>query len=285
MANQLGKDARHKDDRSGEQRIAGWQRALRWVAWLTFLGLAAYHSDRVAFGGLEFLTLAIAIGVSVWCMAKPLGGPKVEIKKPSDARGTFVSRVSWGLVLLGAILTVGGVGATGAIVYDISTGRATVRDVLHDMAIFVEGWIVERIAGYAYDAELEKTHAYALFVLIVPGLLLLAFNLIPLFKRGREFRVEPDGSIAVRDKHGFSPVLEYEYSAVTADGTTIRFTPADDRTSKIVLPQSRVFCRENNARLEPKVSGQLIGERLVGRGFRVDDVDVKHGHFRAQRGG
>lgn len=285
MANEPGGDQRKRaKERQGEQRIAGWQRALRWAAWLTFLGAAAYHSDRVSFGGLEFLTLFIAIGVSIWCMAKPLGGPKVDIDKPSDARGTFVSRVSWGLVLLGTVLTIGGVGATGAIVYDVSTGRATVRDVLHDMAIFVEGWIAERITGYTYDAELEKTHAYALFVLVIPGLLLLAYNLIPLFRRGREFRVEPDGSISVRDRNGFTPILEYEYSAVSADGTTIRYTPSHDGTREIVLPQARVFCRENNARLERDVSGQLIGERLVQRGFRVDDVDVNHGHFRAQRG-
>lgn len=292
MANHLGEDEfeqvdlvkpRRDDDGLGEQRIAGWQRALRWVAWLTFLGIAAYHSDRPAFGGLEFLTLAIAIGVTVWCMAKPLGGPKVDIEQPSNARGTFVSRTSWGLVLLGAILTVGGVGATGAIVYDISTGRATVREVLHDMAVFVEGWIAELITKGAYDAELEKTHAYALFVLIIPGLLLLGFNLVPFFKRGKEFRVEPDGSISVRDKHGFSPVLDYEYCAVDADGTTIRYTATGARTPALVLPQARVFCRENGARLDREISGQLIGERLVRRGFRIDNVDVKHGHFRARR--
>jgi hypothetical protein len=203
----------------------------------------------------------------------------------AQARGTFVSRTSWGLVLLGTFLTVGGVGATGAIVYDLSTGRATVRDVLHDMAIFVEGWIAEMITNSAYDAELEKTHAYALFVLIVPGLLLVYLNLIPFLFRGREFRVEPDASISVRDKNGFSPLLDYEYSAVTADGTTIRYTPASHGTPAIVLPQARVFCRENGARLHPKVSGQLIGERLVRRGFTVADVDKKQGHFHAHRGG
>jgi len=32
---------------------------------------------------------------------------------------------------------------------------------LHGFGIFIEGWIVELIAP-TYDAELEKTHAYAL---------------------------------------------------------------------------------------------------------------------------
>lgn len=266
---------------SAERRVAGWQRALRWVAWLTFLGVAVVHSDRASFGGLEFLTLAVAIGVSIWCLARPLGGPKVEIDEPAQARGTFVSRTSWGLVLLGAILTVGGVGAIGAIVYDLSTGRATVRDVLHDMAIFVEGWIAEMVTNYAYDAELEKTHAYALFVLIVPGLWLVCANLVPFVRRGREFRVEPDASVSVRGKQGWSPLLDYEYSEVSADGTTIRYIGA----STVVLPQARVFCRENGARLHRKVSGRLFGEPLARRGFTVDEVDVKHGRFRARRPG
>ncbi|OBI87529.1 hypothetical protein [Mycobacterium asiaticum] len=275
MANQL----------SGERRVAGFQRALRWVAWLAFLGIAVKNSDRPSFGALEFLALAIAIGVSVWCLARPLGGPKVDIETPAQARGTFVSKTSWGLVLLGAILTVGGVGAIGAMIYDLSSGRATIGDVLHDIAIFVEGWLAEMFTNYAYDAELEKTHAYALFVLIVPGLLLVGFNLLPFLRRGNEFRVEPDASISVRDSRGFSPLVEYEYCAVTADGTTIRFTPAAPHTPAIVLPQARVFCRENGARLEPAISGELIGQRLARRGFTVDYVDSKRGHFRARSGG
>jgi hypothetical protein len=45
-------------------------------------------------------------------------------------------------------------------------------------------WIASLIVP-TYDAELEKTHAYALFVLLIPGLLLLFFNLIPFFNRGK----------------------------------------------------------------------------------------------------
>jgi hypothetical protein len=54
------------------------------------------------------------------------------------------------------------------------------------------------IIAPTYDAELEKTHAYALFLLLIPGLLLLWFNLIPFFNRGSEFQVHPDGSVSVR---------------------------------------------------------------------------------------
>lgn len=81
------------------------------------------------------MTLVAAIGSSVWCLAQPLGGPKVELTGPAHLLGAFVSRANWGLVLFGAILTIGGIAATGAIVYALSTGRATVGDVMHDIAI------------------------------------------------------------------------------------------------------------------------------------------------------
>jgi hypothetical protein len=54
--------------------------------------------------------------VSVFCVAKPLGGPKVDLSEPAHLIGGFVSRTNWALVLIGAIPTVGGVAATTAIV-------------------------------------------------------------------------------------------------------------------------------------------------------------------------
>ncbi|KZS63647.1 hypothetical protein [Mycobacterium ostraviense] len=162
-----------EDESTPARRVAGWQRALPWVAWLTFLGLAIANSDRESFGPLELLVLAAAIGVSVWSLAKPLGRPLVAMDEAADVHGTFVSRTNWGLVLIGVALTVGGIGAIGAIVYDLSTGRATVHDVLTDMGTFVAGWTSEALSGWSYDAHLQHTHAYALFVLVVPGLLLL----------------------------------------------------------------------------------------------------------------
>lgn len=267
-------ESRDPDDGTTvERRLAGWQRALRWVAWLTFLGVAIAHSDRPSFGGLEFLTLAVAIGVSIWCMAKPLGGPKVDIEKPSEVRGPFESRTSWGLVLLGAILAVGGIAATGAIIYDVATGRATVRGVLSDMGNFVVGWTAEMVTGWSYDAHLEDTHAYALFALILPGLILLWFNLVPFIKRGSPFRIDPDTSITVKGPRGWFQILEYEYSTITADGKTIRFTPSAQGNPAIVLPQSRVFSQETDARLRSEVSAAFFQERLERRGFTVQTID------------
>jgi hypothetical protein len=43
----------------------------------------------------------------------------------------------------------------------------------------------------------NSRNACALFALLLPGFLLLWFNLIPLFNRGSEFQVHPDGSVSV----------------------------------------------------------------------------------------
>lgn len=141
---------------------------LGWIAWLTFLGLAVYNSQSVYFSGKEWLALIAAIGISIWFMTKPLGGAKYELREPTHLLGAFVSRTSWGLVLFGAVLTLGGIAGAMAAIYDVSTGRATVGDVFTDIVTFIEGWIASLIVP-TYDAELEKTHAYALFVLLIPG--------------------------------------------------------------------------------------------------------------------
>jgi hypothetical protein len=173
----------------------------------------------------------------------------------------------------------------GAAIYDVSTGRATVGDVFKDIGIFIEGWIAEVIFRI-YDAELENTHAYALFLLLLPGFLLLWFNLIPVFNRGSEFQVHPDGPVSVRRGDSTEPLMEYQYATVTADGATIEFTPPPDGPPSIVLPQYRVFSRENGARPESKVSAEFFRRLLAGRGrgtglgqqlYRASKLRVRHG--------
>lgn len=270
--------ARQQPEETNERRLTGWQRAVRWLLWLTFLGVAVWKSQTVSFSGLEFLALAAAIGFSIWCMARPLGGPKVELTKPAHLLGTFTSRTSWGLLLFGTLLLIGGVGGAGAAGYDLATGRATFGEVVHDVAIFIEGWIVETFTRGGYDAELENTHAYALFLLLIPGLIMVWVNLIPLLKRGTQFRVEADGSVMVRQRDSWEPLLEYQYSSVTADGSTIAFAPPPDssriaRTAggppAVTLPQARVFCVENGARLKSELSAEFFTGLLAVRGFEV----------------
>jgi hypothetical protein len=184
-------------------------------------------------------------------------------------------------VLFGAILTVGGVAGAGAAIYDVATGRATVGEVFKDIGIFIEGWIVELIFRL-HDAELENTHAYALFILLLPGLLLLWFNLVPLLNRGSEFQVHPDGSVSVRRGQGWEPLMEYQYSTVEADGTTINFMPPPDGPPAITLPQYRVFSREYGARLDNKVSAEFFRRLVAGRGFEVE-APAAGGRFTARR--
>jgi hypothetical protein len=276
-----GREARQQPEDTVKRRITWWQRALRWVAWLTFLGLAVYNTQSVYFSPLEWLALIAAIGISVWCMAKPLGGPKYELTEPTHLLGASESRTSWGLTLFGSILTVGGVAGGMAAIYDVSTGRATVGDVFTDIGIFIEGWIAELIAA-TYDAELEKTHAYALVFLLVPGVLLVLYNLMPFFKRGNEFQVHPDGSVSVRRGDSWQPLMEYQYSTVTADGWTINFTPPADGPPAVVLPQHRVFSREYGVRLPDKVSAEFFRRLLAGRGFDVESAPNSH-DFTARR--
>ncbi|HJT96058.1 MAG TPA: hypothetical protein VJ777_29615, partial [Mycobacterium sp.] len=64
--------------------------------------------------------------------------------------------------------------------------------------------------------------------------------------------------------------MEYQYSTVTADGTTIDFTAPPDGPPEITLPQYRVFSREYGARLESKVSAEFFRRLLAGRGFAIE---------------
>jgi len=57
--------SRQQPEQTAERRLTGWQRTLRWAAWLAFLGLAVWNSQRVAFSGLEWVALVAAVGISI----------------------------------------------------------------------------------------------------------------------------------------------------------------------------------------------------------------------------
>ncbi len=76
--------------------------------------------------------------------------------------------------------------------------------------------------------------------------------------------------------------MEYQYSTVEADGTTIKFTPPADGPPAIVLPQYRVFSREYGARLDSKVSAEFFRRLLAGRGFEVE-APASSSSFTARR--
>jgi hypothetical protein len=50
------------------------------------------------------LALGAGIAIGIWCMAKPLGGPKVELSEPTRLLGAFVSRTNWALLIIGVRL-------------------------------------------------------------------------------------------------------------------------------------------------------------------------------------
>jgi hypothetical protein len=76
--------------------------------------------------------------------------------------------------------------------------------------------------------------------------------------------------------------MEYQYATVTADGTSIDFTPPPDGPPAVTLPQDRVFSRDYGVRLKPKVSAEFFRRLLAGRGFEVDGPESSH-HFTARR--
>jgi hypothetical protein len=77
--------------------------------------------------------------------------------------------------------------------------------------------------------------------------------------------------------------MEYQYSDVVADGTTIKFTPPPDGPPAIVLPQDRVFSREYDARLRAKVSAEFFRRLLASRGFDVESASSGSSSFTARR--
>jgi hypothetical protein len=87
----------------------------------------------------------------------------------------------------------------------------------------------------------------------------------------------------VRSGDNWEPLMEYQYSAVTADGTTIEFMPPADGLPKIVLPQDRVFSREYGVRLPSKVSAEFFRRLLAGRGFDVESQSSSSTSFTARR--
>ena len=77
--------------------------------------------------------------------------------------------------------------------------------------------------------------------------------------------------------------MEYRYSTVTADGTTIDFTAPADGPPAVVLPQDRVFSREYGVRLPDKVSAEFFRRLLTGPGFVVESASSSSNSFTARR--
>lgn len=77
--------------------------------------------------------------------------------------------------------------------------------------------------------------------------------------------------------------MEYLYSTVAANGTTIDFTPPADGPPAVALPQHRVFSREYGVRLPEKVSAEFFRRLLAERGFDVESASSSSNSFTARR--
>lgn len=87
----------------------------------------------------------------------------------------------------------------------------------------------------------------------------------------------------MRRGDSWEPLMECQYPAVTADGTTIEFMPPPDGPPRIVLPQDRVFCREYGVRLPAKVSAEFFRRLLAGRAFDVESASSSSNSLTARR--
>jgi hypothetical protein len=273
------KGKRRRNSRRREMHLpkllAGWQCALTWAGWLTWVWLMWRNSANTSVSGLEFLGLVAAITITLLCRKYPQGVPAVFIEKPEQMQGEFESRTNWALVLIGAGILLGGIASTVRIITHLATGFATVKDVLNDIGVFIVEWIHERLSGGTYDGELEKTQAYILCILIIPGLFMALICLTPFFHRGRNFRVHEDGSFSVRKGDAWETVEPLRYVTVTADGTSILFKESENGAAAVELPMWRVFSRDRGTEVKSSVLAAWLRRELETQGYAIEGRTAK----------
>jgi hypothetical protein len=235
-----------------------------WV-WLIWRNTA-----NVSMGGLEFLGLIVAIATTVLCKRFPMGVRADFIEKPEQMLGEFESRTNWPLVLIGATILLGGVASTVRIITHLATGFATFRDVLNDIGVFVVEWVHERLSGGTHDGELEKTQAYILCVLVIPGLIMVLVCLTPLLHRGRNFRVEADGTLSFRKGADWETIEPRQYPVVIADAASFHFCKSEGATPSLELPMWRVFSRDKGTGVKTNVLAAWLRRELEKQGYTVE---------------
>jgi hypothetical protein len=261
---------RRKEKRGATEpaRLLGsWQRALLWFAWLGTLAWIFWNTDRESLGLSEFLCLAAAIAITIWVCRSPRGPVRVDLKDPNELTGTFVSRVNLPWLLGGALITLGGVAFLMRLITDLSSGRATWKDVVVDVERFFAEWLIERLTK-GTDGDVTNTRMYVMVVLLPIGLLIAFFNLIPWLFRGRRFRIDKTGQVLLLDPYGWQPIRWSDYTKVEADGTTIDLW--QDQTLAIQLPVARVFSEEHGTRVRAEVLKQAILRPVEAAGFVVE---------------
>jgi hypothetical protein len=266
----------------GPRLLAGWQRVLLWAVWLGVVAVLWAHTDDGSLRWTEVGVLAAAVAVTVLISRHAAGGPKVVVKDPAQLAGPFASRPSWPWILGSAGVTLGGLAGAVRIGHDLATGFATVGDVVSDIGVFILEWFKER-ASSGLAGDVTHTRMYALVALLPIGLLMLWYNLLPVLWRGQRFRVEPDGSLRVRQSAAWATVNPRDYATVVADGVTIEFRDGDRGLPAVVLPQRRVYSGDLGTRVEAHVLGSAVRRRVEAAGLRVEAPTAGHTAWVARR--
>lgn len=249
--------------------MTAWQRALVWASWLLWVWCGWRNSANVLMGGAEWLSLLGAIAITILCKQRPLGVPAVFIREPGQMCGEFESRTNWALVLIGAAILLGGIASAVRMVTHLTTGVATVTDILNDIGVFIIEWWKERLSGGTYDGELEKTQAYIFVLMFIPGFFLVLINLGPFLHRAR-FVAGENGAITVKRRGREKVVGPREYAVVTADSSSITFKDGETELAAVEVPTGRVFSVAKGTRVEPKVIVAWLRGELEKQGYKIE---------------
>lgn len=270
----MAKGKQSSRGRENPKRIlAGWQKAVLWAAWLGVIALIIKNTDSDSLGGPEFLAIIVATAITVFTCKNPKGPANIVIRKSDEVRGVFESRTNWPMVLLAGALTLFGLAMTVKLSQDLSSGRATWKDVLDDIAHFFIEEIIQRISG-GTSGDVTNTKLYIMAILLPIGLLMIWFTLSPFLHRGRRYRVEEDGGIKVQDGSGWNPLELIEYKSVEADGVDVSFFKDDQKSPTVTLPIGRVYSRDLGTRVETKVLVKFFRDQLEACGFAVEKLSA-----------
>ncbi|PTY02931.1 hypothetical protein DB346_07925 [Verrucomicrobia bacterium LW23] len=272
-----------------EQMVAWWQRLLMWVLWLGFLALAFSNTESGdGFTVMESLLLFAAAGVTIWSYIDPRGGDAIFFESAADLEGEFESRTNWAMMLLGALLTLGGVAGFMRTAFDYFRGFSTLWGILEDMGTFVVKFWLQFVVGVIGVDCTEGSRLYILMVLLLPGGILFLATLIPFLCRGVPYRISADAP-AGKEGEGGAQLLEFwhrgkwlplapeHFGKIVADSEEIVFSEptvsTPDAVTEVGLPLGRVFSRKLGTRVKPGVLSRFFHKKLVASGYKIRFAD------------
>ena len=193
---------------------------------------------------------------------------KVDLTSPAQVRGEFSPRTNWAWCWW-APYRRSRAGATGAIVSRPVVGPRRRRRCPHRHRRLHRSDGSPRSSPKASTTRSSRRRAYALAILLIPGLLLLWYNLIPLRHRGKRFLVDDFGEVRTKVRDGWRSLQPQRFTTATADGTTITFDGARGEP-KLVLP-SIGSTRSSMGATHRQAQCRVLHRALTARGFTVEE--------------